>query len=150
MATALDPCTIIPNATVNTLAAATFSAGTESTTAGGSKICTYGAQTLDVFEVLVAQAPDVATAQAEEQSAEDDLAKAAGEGIKFTEDMTIGDGAVYGRQGLEINGVPFSGSAMYFLKGPIFVGFNQIEQGSDTMSTDAMVAEAQLIVSQLP
>ena len=82
--TALDPCTIIPNSTVNTLAGTTYPAGTESVTPGQGKICTYGAQTTNVFMVIVGQAPDAATAKAWEASAEAALAKAAGKGIPFT------------------------------------------------------------------
>ncbi len=148
--TSLDPCTIIPNATVNAMAGTTFPAGTESVTSGQGRICTYGARTTDVFMVIVGQAPDPATAKAWEANAQAGLAKAAGKGFTFTEDATIGDGAVYSKQGVTISGASFSGSALYFLKGNDFVGFSQVELGPNSMTTSVMIAEAKAIVSKLP
>jgi hypothetical protein len=148
--TALDPCTIIPNATVNTLAATTYPPGTESVTPGQGKICTYGAQTTNVFMVIVGQAPDQPTAKAWEASAEASLAKAAGRGIPFTTDATIGDGAVYFTGSMTIKGIPFNGSALYALKGLVFFGFSQVTVGHPSMPVSAMTTEANAIVAALP
>jgi len=148
--TALDPCTIIPNSTVNTLAGTTYPAGTESVTPGQGRICTYGAQTTNVFMVIVGQAPDAGTAKAWEASAEAALAKAAGKGIPFTTDATIGDGAVYFNGSVTIKGIPFNGSAIYALKGLVFFGFSQIAVGQPSMSVSAMTTEANAIVAALP
>src|SRR5690242_18375456 len=62
---ALDPCVLVTASEASTLAGVTFASGTEGTTEGGSKTCAYGAKTANVFTVLVAQAPDAATAQAD-------------------------------------------------------------------------------------
>jgi hypothetical protein len=150
VATVLDPCTIIANSTVNTLAATTYPAGTESVTPGQGKICTYGSQTTNVFMVIVGQAPDPGTAKAWEATAEAALAEAAGKGIPFTTDATIGDGAVYFNGSITIKGVPFNGSAIYVLKGLVFFGFSQVTVGHPSMPISAMTTEAKAIVAALP
>ncbi len=71
--TAIDPCQLITAEEAGTLAHATFGPGKEETLKGNSKMCTYGAKTKNVFEVIVAIAPDVATAKKQEASAEADL-----------------------------------------------------------------------------
>ena len=148
--TAIDPCTIIANSTVNTLAATTYPAGTESVTPGQGRICTYGSQTTNVFMVIVGQAPDPPTAKAWEASAEASLAEAAGRGIPFTTDATIGDGAVYFHGSMTISGIPFNGSAIYVLKGLVFFGFSQVVVGHPSMPISAMTTEASAIVAALP
>src|SRR5512140_600877 len=63
--TSLDPCQLITSQEASQLAGASFGAGVESTEVGGLKMCTYGAQTTNVFLVEVIQAADAATAQAQ-------------------------------------------------------------------------------------
>ena len=53
------------SAEASSIAGVTFAAGKEDTTSGGAKTCGYGAKTPNVFMVIVAQAPDAATAQAD-------------------------------------------------------------------------------------
>ena len=75
------------NIVPNPLSGATFGDGTEGTTQGGGKTCVYGAQTSNVFSVIVAVAPDVATAKAGEAAAEAEILKAAGKGYNPTYDL---------------------------------------------------------------
>ncbi len=151
--TSLDPCALIPAGEASQLAGATFGAGAESTTSGNGKICTYGAQTLNVFEVVVGQAPDAATAQAEKAAAEAKIksqAGAAGPNINFIELPTFGDGAAYTSGSLSIQGQSLSISGFYFLKGTNFVGFSDLAYGHPALTLAAMQAEATTVLGRLP
>jgi hypothetical protein len=148
--TAVDPCTLIPSAEASQLAGATFGAGVESTTQGNGRICTYGGQTLNVFEVIVGQAPDVATAQAGKAQAEADITKLAGSGVQFTEVPNLADGAAYLTGSFTISGQTLNGSAIYVLKGTTFFGFSDEALGHPTPDAAALQAEAQLILTRLP
>ena len=57
----LDPCQLVTQQEASQLAGTTFAAGKEEAISSASSMCTYGAQTLNVFTVLVAVAPDAAT-----------------------------------------------------------------------------------------
>src|ERR1700694_2508563 len=58
----LDPCQLVTQQEASQLAGTTYGAGKKETLSSASSICTYGAQTLNVFTVLVAVAPDDTTA----------------------------------------------------------------------------------------
>ena len=64
VATTLDPCVLVTSSEASTIAGVTYGVGREETYSG-SKGCTYGYQTLNVFMDLVAQAVDAHTARAE-------------------------------------------------------------------------------------
>ena len=146
----LDPCALVPAQEASQLASATFGAGKESTTQGNGKICTYGYQTLNVFEVIVGQAPDVATAQAGKASAQAQIEAAAGKGIQFTELPTFADGAAYTTGSYTISGQKFNVAAFYALKGTIFFGFSDLALNTPSPTAAAMQAEAQTVLGRLP
>jgi hypothetical protein len=148
--TALDPCQIVPASEASALAGTTFTAGVESVTSGNGKICTYGGQTLNVFEAIVGQAPDVATAQAGKAAAEAAINQQAGGALKFIELPGFADGAAYVIGSLTISGQTFNGSAFYALKGTTFFGFSDLALGHATPTLAAMQAEAQTILGRLP
>ena len=148
--TAVDPCVLVPAQEASQLAGTTFGAGVESTTSGNGKICTYGGQTLNVFEVIVGQAPDVATAQAGKASAEAQIQSAAGKGIQFTELPTFADGAAYTTGSYAISGHNFNIAAFYALKGTVFFGFSDLALNTPSPTVAAMQAEAQTILGRLP
>ncbi len=148
--TSLDPCQLIPASEASTLAGTTFGPGVEHTTPGGGKICTYGAQTLNVFMVIVGQAPDVQTAQAGKAAAEADIAKVATKGLKFVEVPTLGDGAAYYVGGITFEGHTVNGSAIYGLKGTVFYGFSDLAFGSATPNAATLQTEAQTMLGHLP
>src|SRR6478609_6805747 len=60
-----DPCVLISQTEASTLTGANFGPGKEEL-AGATKLCIYGAQTKNVFEIGIVQAPDLATIQSEE------------------------------------------------------------------------------------
>src|ERR1039457_4982289 len=69
--TNLDPCQLVTQDEASSLAGATFGPGKEEST-GGGKECVYGSQTTNVMDIIVAQAPDAATAQADYAQAQGD------------------------------------------------------------------------------
>ena len=150
----LDPCTIITSDVASTLAGASFGAGEEGSTPDGLKICTYGAQTANVFTVDVVQAPDADSATAYKDQFLSDLQASAqqlaAEELQTTELTDFADGAVTASLNVNVGGMTISGSAFGFLKGTIFVGFSDIVQGGAAPSLEAMQAEAQTIADQLP
>ena len=148
--TALDPCQLITSQEASGLAGGSFGAGVESTTSGGGKICTYGGQTLNVFEVIVAQAPDLATAQAGKAAAMAAIQQEAGQTIQWTELPSLGDGAAYTTGSYTISGQTFNGSAIYDLKGLDFYGFSDLALGHPTPTAAALQAAAQTILGRLP
>jgi hypothetical protein len=147
---AIDPCTLLPAQEASQLASASFGAGVESTTAGNGRICTYGGQTLNVFDVIVGQEPDVATAQAGEAEAQAQLLAAAGKGIQFTELPNFADGAAYTTGSYTISGQKFNVAAFYALKGTVFFGFSDLALNTPSPTAAAMQAEAQTVLGRLP
>jgi hypothetical protein len=148
--TALDPCQLVTSQEASQLAGASYGAGAESTTSGGGKMCVYGGQTLNVFEVIVGQAPDVATAKAGKAEAEAAILAQAGNGLTFTELPNFADGAAYVIGSITVQGQTFNGSAIYVLKGTIFFGFSDLALGHPTPNLAALEAQAQVILGRLP
>jgi hypothetical protein len=151
----LDPCQVITSQEASTLAGATFGAGVESTTQdGGGKICTYGANTTNVFMVEVAQAADLATAQAEKaqfiSDIKSNMAQLAAGGLTVTELPNLGDGATMGIAVINIAGETINGGAIGVLKGTIFFGFSDLVRGGPAPTAAALQSEAQSILGTLP
>jgi hypothetical protein len=152
--TLLDPCVLIDSQEASTFTGASYGTGTEGTTSGGGMTCTYGSETTNVFIVEVAQAPDVATAQADKVQFIDDLQaklqQLASQGLNITELPNFADGATMAQVNLSIGGETISGSAMGFLKGAIFFGFSDEVKGGQAPSSAAVQAEAQTVLGRLP
>jgi len=91
---------LIDTQAASTFAGASFGPGVESTTSGGGRICTYGSETTNVFLVEVAQAPDVATAQAAKAdflaTLEASAQQLASGGLNVTQLPNFADGATLG------------------------------------------------------
>lgn len=149
VATSLDPCQLYTAAEASQLTGATFGPGKESTTSGNGKYCTYGYQTLNVFEVIVAQAPDVATAQAERAAAESQVKQQA-PGVNFAEVSGIGDNAAVVSASFPISGRTLSASGIYVLKGTTFFSLNDVSSSQPAPTTTALEAAAQVVVGRLP
>jgi hypothetical protein len=152
--TSLDPCQLIDSQEASALAGASFGAGEESTTSGGGRICTYGAQTANVFMVEVAQAPDVATANSYKASfladLQANLQQLTSGGLTPTELPNFADGAVTAQVSLNAGGETINGGAFGFLKGTVFFGFSDLVLGGAAPSSDALQAEAQTVLGRLP
>jgi hypothetical protein len=163
VATSLDPCQLVTSSEASSLAGTTYGAGTESTTTGGGKICTYGAATTEVFQVLVAVASDAATAQADWSQEEGQVtselqsavtaAQSAGVTLNFTindtSNVSGADMAAVGTFGTTISGVSLGGTAIYVLKGATFFAISDLEVGGTAPSTSAMEAQAETTLGRV-
>jgi hypothetical protein len=162
VAVTLDPCQVVTSSEASSLAAASFGQGREDTTSDGlGKICIYGYQTLNIFEVLVAQAPDATTAQSEfaqeEAKAQATLTQAASQapGLAFNislNDVSIAgaDRAAAGTFSGTYAGHTFGAAAVYLLKGAVFLSFSDLEVGLTPPTLAAMQTEATTAVGRLP
>jgi hypothetical protein len=148
--TSLDPCQLVTAQEAAAITGATYPAGKEGTTSGGAKTCTYGGSTLDIFTVIVAQAPDAASAQAAEAEAEATMQEAAGTAIKTTPVPNLGDNAAYASFTVTAGGQSFSGSGIYVLKGTIFFAFSGSKLGTEPPTLAAMQAQAQMTLTRIP
>ena len=148
--TSIDPCQLVPAQEASQLAGATYTTGKEESTSGNSKICWYGANTLNVFEVLVAQAPDQATIDAEKADALAQLQKTAGSPIQITMLTGVGDDAASLSLSESISGQTLNGSGIYVLKGLVFFAIVDLVANKPAPSGAAMQAEALTVIGRLP
>jgi hypothetical protein len=151
--TAIDPCQLITGQEASSLTGATFGAGKSSTLSGNAKMCTYGANTKNVFEVIVAIAPDVATAKKAEASAEADLQANASQiqqGMTITKLPNFAPNTDAVLMELKPNSLGISGRSMLLLRGTSFAAFDDLALGGSAPSADAMKAEAMKVLAQLP
>lgn len=150
----LDPCQLVPSSEASSLAGTSFGPGAEGTLSGGGKTCTYGSQTTNVFYVEVAQAPDVATAQADKAAFQADiqanLQQLANAGLTVTELPNFADGATLGQVAVNSGGVTLAGSAIGVLKGTTFFGFSDLDNGTTAPSNAALQAEATTVLGRIP
>ncbi|MGD0173401.1 MAG: DUF3558 family protein [Anaerolineales bacterium] len=153
-ATSLDPCQLITSAEASKLAGGSFGAGEESTTSGGGKICTYGANTKNVFMVEVGQAPDVATAKAYQAdflaTIQENLAQLTSEGLVPTDVPNLGDAAIYAEASFTLPTGTLNGSAIGVRKGTIFFGYSDLVADGPAPTRAAMESEAKTVLGKLP
>lgn len=148
--TSLDPCKLVTAQEASQLAGATYTTGKEETTQGNGRFCWYGAQTTNVFEVVVAQAPDAATLQAEKTAALAKIQQGATGPAKTTMLTGIGDEAAFLSLSQTISGQTLNGSGIYVVKGLVFFAIVDIVLGKPAPSSAAMQAQAQTVITRLP
>jgi hypothetical protein len=157
--TSLDPCQLVTLSEASTLAGASFTTGKEDTTSGGAKTCVYGGQTLNVFQVLVAQAPDATTAQSQwtelQTQAKDALKAGTPSGTTVNlnvTDVTLAgaDKAADATASGTISGTTISVSAIYVLKGATFFSISDLVVGTAAPSSSAMEAQALTTLGRIP
>ena len=150
--TSLDPCELLDQNEATKLTGVSFGAGVESTLDGGAKMCTYGANTKNVLMVEVAQAADVATAEAYQASFLNDiktgLAQFGNVPFQVTQISDFGNGAVSATLGENV--IHVTGSAFGFRKNTIFFGFSDLVLGGTAPTPEAMRAEAAYVLGELP
>jgi len=153
-ATVLDPCVLIDSQEASMYTGASFGQGTEETLSDSAKICTYGANTTNVFMVEVALANSVDEAKAAKadfiNTIEANVAQLTNEGLKVTEPPDFADGATMGELNITLPTGSLSGSAIGVLKGTIFFGFSDEVNGGQAPSAEAVQAEATSILARLP
>jgi hypothetical protein len=158
--TTVDPCQLVTQQEASQLAGTTFKPGKEEAISSASSMCTYGAQTLNVFTVEVAVAPDAATAQAdwaqEEAKAQAGLqqlvAEAGGSVQLSAGEITLpgADKAAAATASKNISGRTLSISAIYVLKGAVFFTFADLVLGKQAPTTAAMATQAQTVLTRIP
>src|SRR5581483_1691728 len=109
-------------------------------TSGGAKTCAYGAQTRNVFLVVVTQAPDAATAQADwvqeqanaEAAIQKELPPGASVNLNASDVSNVpgADKAAIASVNTTIGGQPVGLTAIYLLKGATFVSFSDLVLGT--------------------
>jgi hypothetical protein len=157
---ALDPCQLVTSAEASSIAGVTFAAGKEDTTSGGAKTCGYGAQTPNVFMVIVDQAPDAATAQADWTKQQADAEAAIKQGLPQGTSVNLNvtnvtslsgaDKAAIATFNTTVSGTAVGIIAIYLLKGATFVTFSDLVLGKATPTADAMETQAQTTLGRLP
>ena len=120
-----------------------------------SRRCTYGANTKNVFMVLVAIAPDVKTAQAAKLAAEQDLtdnAQGFGVPVKVTGLPNFADNTdgVLLEGSASLGGQTIDGRGLYLLRGTTFVGFNDLVRGKPAPSAADMATMATTVLTRVP
>jgi hypothetical protein len=152
--TPLDPCALIDSQEASSLAGSSFGSGTEGTTSGGLKTCTYGSLHTNMLFVEVVQAKDTDTADAAEKQFLSDLQaklqQLTSEGFNVTQLPNFADGGVIGQMSFNSGGETFNGSAIGFRKGTIFFGFSDLVIGGAAPSSKALQDEATTVLGRLP
>jgi hypothetical protein len=152
--TSIDPCQLVTKDEASTLAGATLSAGTVSTE-NNTRICSYGAEGI-VLEVLVAVAPDAATAKAEEPAFKAQLEQGAAQAGMVSPTLTelpnfeAGVDAAVVSGHASVSGTAVSAIALYALKGAVLIAISDIAIGGSTPSSDAIQAQAHTSLARLP
>jgi hypothetical protein len=156
VATALNPCDLVPRSEASALANASFGPGKVEPN-GSGKRCVYGGQTLNVFTVEVEQASDAATAQAywtREQAAAEAAVKTQFSGAHISLDTAnaagIGDRAatVFGTNKISSETIGVSG--IYVLKGAVFFAFQDVTLGHAAPGVAAMEDQARTVLTRVP
>ena len=156
----IDPCQLVTQQEASQLAAGTkFPAGTEETTSGGAKMCVYTGQNVDVFMVEVAVASDTATAQAdwakqeaEAQAGLQQFVAQSGASVNFTAgEMSVpgADKAAMATGNGNFLGHTLSITAIYLLKGPVFVTFSDLARDKAAPTPASMQAQAKTVLSRI-
>lgn len=155
----LNPCLLITQQEASQLAGATFAAGTLETVSTHSKMCTYGAKTTNVFTVVVAVAPDAATAQAEwaqeEAEAQASLLKLvadAGASANLNSgDFSLpgADRAATGTGTAPLNGRAINISAIYVLKDRVFFTFSDLVLDKPAPTMAQMTQQALTVLARV-
>ena len=153
--TSIDPCTLLTQDEASKLAGFTLAAGTSTTLENNDRLCSYGAEG-SVIQVLVAVAPDAATAKAGEPdfkaTLEQGVAEAGIASPKLTElpDFDPGVDAAMVEGTASAAGTKVAGIALYALKGAVIVAISQIGIGTPVASGDDLMAQAHTTLARLP
>jgi hypothetical protein len=143
-----DPCVLVTAQEATTLTGVSYGVGLEQP-ANGEKQCVYGYQTTDVMVVGIAQAPDLATAQADEAQARAFLQQTAGSGVTFVELQGVGDAAAVVQVSKSANGTTLAICGIYVLKGTIFFFITDAAANHAVPNNAALQAQAVTVLGRL-
>ena len=158
VATTLNPCEIVPASEASAVAGNNFSAGQQEPTGTGGERCVYGSETRNVFSVIVGQADNAADAEAdystEEAAAQAAITKQVPSGVKIneqTQDVSgLADRATVVSGSASFGGASVAASAIYLLKGAVFLSFSDVVVGASAPSPSALEAEATKALARVP
>ena len=154
MPTSIDPCSLLTQAEASKLAGFDLAAGSASTD-NNVRLCSYGGEG-SVVELLVAVAPDAASAKAAEPdfkaTLEQGFAQAGVANSKLTEMAGFDPGvdAAMVEGSASAAGTKLSAIALYALKGAVIVALSEIGVGSPVASSDDIQAQAHATLAKLP
>jgi hypothetical protein len=155
VATAIDPCQLVTPDEVATLVGFPFGSPSSTTMDNNGRICEYGQEGVG-FNVIVVQAPDAATAKAQEPAFKAQLEQAATDSgvknMKLTElpEFEPGVDAAILSGSQDLNGMTVSGVAFYALKGPVLLALTELLQGANIATDAAMESEAKTALGRIP
>ena len=154
VASSIEPCQVLTPDEVATVTGTQFGPPT-STTADNSRTCVYGQEGLN-FEVIVVQAPDAATAKAQEPAFKAQLEQAATEAgiadMQLTELPDFESGVVVAvlHGSTTVDGKKCGGAALYALKGPVLLALTELTQGGTIATDGALEAAAMTALGRIP
>jgi hypothetical protein len=143
-----DPCVLVNVHEASMLTGINYGAGREEL-ANATKLCWYGYQTADVFEIGIVQAPDLATVQADEVQAKAALQKAASNGLVFTDVQGVGDAAAEVQATRSANGTTLNLCGIYVVKGTIFFFITDVAVNHAVPGNAALQGEAMVVLGRL-
>jgi Protein of unknown function (DUF3558) len=153
--TTIDPCQVVTPEEASTLAGVKFGPQSSTLTSNNAKLCSYGQQGL-TLNVIVAAAPDAATAKAEEPAFKAEIEKAAADAgladLKLTEitDFQPGVDAAVLSGSTTINGTKIEGVALYALKNAVLLAITDLAYGGKAPTAQAVEDEAKVALDRLP
>ena len=141
----------------STLANATFGPGKEVANAGHPKGCIYGSQTKNVLDVVVAQAPDAATAQAGFSQAlgqaQAQVATEVPPGVHVNLNSAnaegIGDKATTITWSYSGGGATIAFTGIYVLSGATFFTIGDLVTGTSPATLTALKDQAQVVLGRI-
>ena len=155
----LNPCQLVTQQEASQLAGVSFEAGKLEAISDHAKTCTYGGQTTNVFMVEVALAPDAATAQASWAQSEAEaqtglqklVAEAGGNVTVNAADISLAgaDKAASASGTGTIMGRSFTVTAIYLLKGRVFVTFSDLVVDKPAPTPAQMQQQAQTVLGRI-
>ncbi len=148
--TSIDPCQVVTSQEASALAGASFGAGKKATTENNVNECVYTVAGQNIFTVQVAQAPDVATAQAAKAAVEAQIQSVANKGLDVTQLPDLADGGVVAQGSATISGQTFNVSSLALLKGTTYLGFSDLVLNHPAPTNAALEAQAQVSLGRLP
>ena len=156
--TPLDPCQLVPASEASAVAGTTFGAGQEEPTGTDGKRCVYGSETTNVFSVIVGEAATSDDAEAdysqEEADAQSAITKQVPSGVKLnehTQDVSgLADRATVVSGSVSMGAESIAASAIYLLKGNVFLSFSDEVVGSAAPTASALEDEATKALARVP
>jgi hypothetical protein len=145
--TTIDPCQLVTQSEASTLTGASYGPGKLETNSSASKRCVYGAQTKNVFEVIVVQAASVDEAKAARDAWRAEAETQFGGQVDMSQLSGIGDDAEWFHAGPTLS---ISVAGIYVLKGTVGFGLVDVVAGASPPSQSAMTGQANTVLSRLP